>query len=466
MLLQFLRCHSGGLSWCVTRTLTQATHIHCHLNNQRKKKKRVEPNSNASWEERLADAATPLWRMAYEEQLKYKLGAMQDVLRGLTVRLSERGGKIQDHQGMVCPLHEILPSPEIFSYRNKTSFSVNQGPDGNPKTVGNYVGTGRGRNIVCVRTDHLIHIPEKHKLVAKCYEDFIRLSALPPCLLFHDGGHWRDIVVRTNSKEESMAIVTFHPQNFGQDEVLSHMLSLQEYFTHGAGSACNLTSLYYQLNDPITHQPSTPTLLHGSPHLIEQVLGLGLRVSPKTFLQVNTPGAEILYRTLGRMSQGHAQCSLIDVCCGTGVIGLSLADQFQEVVGVELLEEAVSDAHWNATFNDIQNSQFLAGRAEKLLPRLLIDRQDSEPLVAVVNPPRAGIHPRVVRALRSCEGLRTLLFVTCKPHGEAERNLTELCCPISPEQRILGEAFVPQEAVAVDLFPHTTHCELVLHLTR
>ncbi|KAM4664734.1 tRNA (uracil-5-)-methyltransferase homolog B isoform 3-T3 [Discoglossus pictus] len=409
MLLQFLRCHSGGLSWCVTRTLTQATHIHCHLNNQRKKKKRVEPNSNASWEERLADAATPLWRMAYEEQLKYKLGAMQDVLRGLTVRLSERGGKIQDHQGMVCPLHEILPS---------------------------------------------------------CYEDFIRLSALPPCLLFHDGGHWRDIVVRTNSKEESMAIVTFHPQNFGQDEVLSHMLSLQEYFTHGAGSACNLTSLYYQLNDPITHQPSTPTLLHGSPHLIEQVLGLGLRVSPKTFLQVNTPGAEILYRTLGRMSQGHAQCSLIDVCCGTGVIGLSLADQFQEVVGVELLEEAVSDAHWNATFNDIQNSQFLAGRAEKLLPRLLIDRQDSEPLVAVVNPPRAGIHPRVVRALRSCEGLRTLLFVTCKPHGEAERNLTELCCPISPEQRILGEAFVPQEAVAVDLFPHTTHCELVLHLTR
>ncbi|KAM4697043.1 tRNA (uracil-5-)-methyltransferase homolog B [Rhinophrynus dorsalis] len=404
--------------------------------------------------------------MGYKEQLEFKLQAQQDILRDVALRVKERGGKILDCSGLLCPLQEILPSPVIYGYRNKSTFSVNLGPNGDPKTVGNYVGTGRDRNIVCVRTDHLLNIPEKHKLVARCYEDFIHQSPLPPCLLFHLGGHWRDVIVRTNREGETMVIVVFHPQQLTQDEVHSHMLSLQDYFAHGPGSVCNLTSLYYQENNPITHQPSHPCLLYGSPHLTEQVLDLRLRISPVSFLQVNTAGAEVLYAALSKMIQSHTNSTLFDICCGTGAIGLSMAGLFQDVIGVELVEEAVIDARWNATFNGIENCQFLPGRAEKLLTQLLMERQSAKSGVVVVNPPRAGLHPRVVRALRSCESVRTLLFVTCKPEGEAGRNLTELCCPPSPEQRILGEAFVPQEAIAVDLFPHTTHCELALLLTR
>ncbi|KAE8583801.1 hypothetical protein XENTR_v10020697 [Xenopus tropicalis] len=356
--------------------------------------------------------------------------------------------------------------PVMNGYRNKSSFSVNRGPDGDPKTVGNFVGTGRDRNIVCVRADHLINIPEKHKHVARCYEDFIHQSPLAPCLLFYDGGHWRDVVVRTNKKGETMAIVTFHPQDLPQNEVLSHIQSLKDYFTQGPGSECNLTSLYYQENNPKTHQPSPPRLLYGSPHLTEQVLDLRLRVSPTSFLQVNTPAAETLYTALGNMIQRHAHGTLLDLCCGTGAIGLSLAGYFKNVIGVEMVEDAVLDARWNADFNGIENCQFLSGRAEKLLPNLLSYKQKELSVLAVANPPRAGLHPRVVRALRNCEDIRTLLFVTCKPEGEATRNLTELCCAPSLEQKILGEAFVPQEALGVDLFPHTTHCELALLLTR
>ncbi|KAE8583798.1 hypothetical protein XENTR_v10020697 [Xenopus tropicalis] len=420
--LLFRVIHNKPLSWCMTRTLSHTqlgstnsisqTQQRCRNLKDKKKKKPVPFNPGASWEERLSDVATPLWRMGYKEQLEYKLNALRSTLRDITIHVRARGGKVVDCDGLFCPLQDIIPSPVMNGYRNKSSFSVNRGPDGDPKTVGNFVGTGRDRNIVCVRADHLINIPEKHKHVARCYEDFIHQSPLAPCLLFYDGGHWRDVVVRTNKKGETMAIVTFHPQD------------------------------------------------------LPQVLDLRLRVSPTSFLQVNTPAAETLYTALGNMIQRHAHGTLLDLCCGTGAIGLSLAGYFKNVIGVEMVEDAVLDARWNADFNGIENCQFLSGRAEKLLPNLLSYKQKELSVLAVANPPRAGLHPRVVRALRNCEDIRTLLFVTCKPEGEATRNLTELCCAPSLEQKILGEAFVPQEALGVDLFPHTTHCELALLLTR
>ncbi|XP_053330002.1 tRNA (uracil-5-)-methyltransferase homolog B [Spea bombifrons] len=459
--IQFLQCRRVSLSWCVVRKITQITQGH-----QQKKKRRVKQSPHASWEERLSDACTPLWRLGYEEQLKYKLKTLQNVLRDLTICVRERGGQIIDYDGMICPLEEIIPSPVIYGYRNKSTFSVNFGPNGDPKTVGNYVGRERDRSIVCVHVDHLLNIPERHKLVARFYEDFIRQSPLPPCLHFSDGGHWRDVTVRTSSNGDTMAIVNFHSQGLAQEEVRSHLLSLQDFFVHGPGSVCSLTSLYYQESYFGTCQFSPPRLLHGSAYLTERVLGLGLRVSPTAFLQINTPGAELLYTALGKMIENNATNILIDICCGTGVIGLSLAGHFQEVVGVELIDDAVRDARWNMGFNGIENCQFLAGKAEKLLPELLANRNKADDVVAVVNPPRAGLHHRVVRALRNYEGLQKLIFVTCKPEGEPGRNLTELCCSPCPEKKIFGKAFVPQKAVAVDMFPHTTHCELAMLLTR
>ncbi|KAE8583799.1 hypothetical protein XENTR_v10020697 [Xenopus tropicalis] len=399
--LLFRVIHNKPLSWCMTRTLSHTqlgstnsisqTQQRCRNLKDKKKKKPVPFNPGASWEERLSDVATPLWRMGYKEQLEYKLNALRSTLRDITIHVRARGGKVVDCDGLFCPLQDIIPSPVMNGYRNKSSFSVNRGPDGDPKTVGNFVGTGRDRNIVCVRADHLINIPEKHKHVARCYEDFIHQSPLAPCLLFYDGGHWRDVVVRTNKKGETMAIVTFHPQDLPQNEVLSHIQSLKDYFTQGPGSECNLTSLYYQENNPKTHQPSPPRLLYGSPHLTEQVLDLRLRVSPTSFLQVNTPAAETLYTALGNMIQRHAHGTLLDLCCGTGAIGLSLAGYFKNVIGVEMVEDAVLDARWNADFNGIENCQFLSGRAEKLLPNLLSYKQKELSVLAVANPPRAGL---------------------------------------------------------------------------
>ncbi|XP_047572330.1 tRNA (uracil-5-)-methyltransferase homolog B isoform X1 [Lutra lutra] len=428
---------------------------------------------DGSWQERLADVVTPLWRLSYEEQLKVKFEAQKKILRRLESYLQKLNGvnvttSAPRAEGLSCLLHPIIPSPVINGYRNKSTFSVNRGPDGNPKTVGYYLGTWRDRSIVCVRSNHLKNIPEKHNQVAQYYEVFLRQSPLEPCLLFHEGGYWRELIVRTNSQGHTMAIVTFHPQELRQEELGVQKEAVKKFFTTGPGAVCDLTSLYFQESTVTrcSHQQSPYQLLSGEPHLFEDLLGLKIRISPDAFFQINTAGAEVLYRTVGELSRVNSNTILLDICCGTGVIGLSLAQYASQILGIELVEQAVEDARWTAAFNGITNCEFHTGRAEKILPQLLKSKEDGQVIVAVVNPARAGLHYQVVRAIRNCRAIHTLIFVSCKPHGEATRNIIELCCPPDSAKKLLGEPFVLRKAVPVDLFPHTLHCELVLLFTR
>uniref|UniRef100_A0A8C7AH66 tRNA (uracil(54)-C(5))-methyltransferase n=1 Tax=Neovison vison TaxID=452646 RepID=A0A8C7AH66_NEOVI len=432
----------GLLPWCATKhpgwsKLFLGSACEGNFTNvktkkwQRGQKSQKKPSYigplDGSWQERLADIVTPLWRLSYEEQLK----------------------------------------PVINGYRNKSTFSVNRGPDGNPKTVGYYLGTWRDRSIVCVRSNHLKNIPEKHNQVAQYYEVFLRQSPLEPCLLFHEGGYWRELIVRTNSQGHTMAIITFHPQELKQEQLGVQKEAIKKFFTTGPGAVCDLTSLYFQESTVTrcSHQQSPYQLLFGEPHLFEDLLGLKIRISPDAFFQINTAGAEVLYRTVGELSRVNSNTILLDICCGTGVIGLSLAQYASQILGIELVEQAVEDARWTAAFNGITNCEFHTGRAEKILPQLLKSKEDGQ-VIAVVNPARAGLHYQVVRAIRNCRAIHTLIFVSCKPHGEATRNIIELCCPPDSAKKLLGEPFVLRKAVPVDLFPHTPHCELVLLFTR
>lgn len=233
--------------------------------------------AHVSWEERLADVVTPLWRLSYDEQLELKQKHQERILRDLSGFIFgglQSQSSSHDSGKPRFPVLPVLPSPVRDGYRNKSTFSVNRGIDGNPKTVGFYVGTGRGGGIVCVNGDHLLNMPEKHKLVARCYQNFIRLSSLEPCLLFHTGGHWREITVRTNREGHTIAIVYFHPQGLSPEEVAVHKADLVEYFMRGPGSVCQLDSLFFQESTMTrcTHEESPYQLLYGQPHIYEEVM--------------------------------------------------------------------------------------------------------------------------------------------------------------------------------------------------
>ncbi|KAJ8248422.1 hypothetical protein GJAV_G00241860 [Gymnothorax javanicus] len=440
----------------------------------------------ATLEEQLADAVTPLWRLNYEKQLWLKHKRQEDIMRRICRALAHPSP----------PMQPIRPSPVTDGYRNKSTFSVNVGEGGDPKTVGFYVGTGKGHNIVCVRGDYLKNMPEKHKLVARCYEEFLRSSPLEPCLLFHMGGHWREITVRTNAAGKTMAIVFFHPQMMVPGEVQLHKEALLDFFTQGPGAVCQLDSLYFQESTMTrcSHQQAPYQLLYGASHIHEELMGLKFRISPDAFFQVNTAGAEVLFNgirelsALGEMGGAVEEPSdvgrvsgssdkvrvggavrdlsgisevasrdstLLDVCCGAGTIGISMANAVDRVIGVEIVEQAVEDARYNASLNQVRNCQFLSGKAEEVLPRLLPSLGSN--LVIVANPSRAGLHYRSVRALRNLPSIRRLVYVSCKPEGEATRNFLELCCPADPRKKLTGEPFTVTATVPVDMFPHTMH---------
>lgn len=262
-------------------------------------------------------------------------------------------------------------------------------------------------------------------------------------------------------------------------------------------------------------------------YIHDSLCELTFRVSSGAFFQVNNGAAAVLYQVAGDWAAASGRALLLDVCCGTGTIGLTLARRVREVVGIELVEQAIEDAKVNAQDNSITNCTWVCGKAEDVL-REVLDRlpaigeaqggdasaagasaaaaadaaavgaaeggdeeaqryrtqfRDFSEVVAIVDPPRAGLHPKVLKALLRCEQLKRIVYVSCNPESLAA-NCIELCSPPQPGdyqsttfRRMQKEAgggadlvpwlpFKPVKAVAVDLFPHTKHCEAVMLLER
>jgi tRNA (uracil-5-)-methyltransferase len=211
-------------------------------------------------------------------------------------------------------------------------------------------------------------------------------------------------------------------------------------------------------------------------------------VSPGAFFQANTECTNVLF-TLVRDKVRQAlvageSSTLLDVCCGTGVIGLLLAGQVSQVVGVDLCGPAIVDARRNAACNQVSNAFFVHAKAEDVFARLLgtedrkqrpklsaLDEQEmckalqaaktSQAFVAVVDPPRAGLHKSVISALRENALVNTIVYVSCNPTGSFVADAAALCT-----LQTKGAPFVLLECTPVDMFPNTEHCELVALFKR
>jgi tRNA (uracil-5-)-methyltransferase len=254
-------------------------------------------------------------------------------------------------------------------------------------------------------------------------------------------------------------------------------------------------------------------LLWGEEYLQEEMLNTKFRISPTSFFQVNTPAASLLYDLVRQWcGELDEDTTLFDVCCGTGTIGLCIAKNSQalkEIVGLEIVEDAVLDAIANAKLNGITNARFLVGKAEDTILKVVseypelkkkwqpagrvvaADSQDgaaapseeaaaaadaasaapaqeeapkrTHKFVAVLDPPRGGVHPRVLRALRECEAITRIIYVSCNPVSLiADASVLTRTTSNSAK----GPCFVPVQARALDLFPHTPHTELVMMFQR
>lgn len=187
--------------------------------------------------------------------------------------------------------------------------------------------------------------------------------------------------------------------------------------------------------------------LWGSETIREKLGGVTFDLSAASFFQTNTAGAEVLYDTIGD-ALGDASGTLLDLYCGTGSIGLYLADRFDRVIGVEEREDAVIDARRNAERSGV-SAEFTAAKVENHLEQLRLDN-----VAIVVDPPRAGLHPKVARALAKAHATH-LVYVACSPAS------------LGRDAVFLAEGgWVLSDVWTVDLFPHTGHVEAVARFVR
>ncbi|KAJ9585823.1 hypothetical protein L9F63_020525, partial [Diploptera punctata] len=339
----------------------------------------------------IARVITPLWQLPYPEQLKLKWNWAHNVLK--IVRSKFMKEKIRGKGRIAnCKVHRVEPSPVTEAYRNKDEFNIRTGIDGNPKTVGFFVGSPVEGSVVCVRGTHLVNMRQSHKQAAQAYEDYVRTSPLQACHDFWDGGHWRSLVVRSNEEGKLMAIAVFHPQDMLPERVDEEAEKLREYFLNGPGSECNLTSLYFQScqHTRCTADQAPFKLLLGEAHVIEKLGDYKFQISPDSFFQVNTAAASVLYNTALNLANLSPMTTLLDVCSGTGTISILASNHVRGAVGVESVYSAVTDARQNALLNCINNVEFIPGLAEKKIPKIIEELGMASDIIAIVNPGRSG----------------------------------------------------------------------------
>ncbi|NWQ65879.1 TRM2A methyltransferase, partial [Neopipo cinnamomea] len=435
--------------------------------------KRPAASADDSPSRRIADVVTPLWNVPYEEQLAQKLQDCEQVLQKLTKEIGNNNRALlpwlfvqkQKFNKLCCPVEGVRASPLQTEYRNKCEFLIGIGVNQEDKTVGCRLGKYKGGTCAVVEPFDTVHIPAIAKKVVKAFQDFIRSTPYSVYSPETYEGHWKQLTVRTSRSGHVMAIAYFNPQKLGKEELAGLKCSLAKYFTEGVGRSSGVTSLYF-VEEGQRKSPSLEDLplehVAGDKYIYEELLGLKFRISPHAFFQVNTQAAEVLYAAIAEWAQLSADSTVLDICCGTGTIGISLARKVKKVIGIELCQEAVQDAKANAQINELNNIEFYCGKAEDVVPSLM-NVLAPQNLVTIVDPPRAGLHSKVILAIRRAEHLKKLIYVSCNPRA-AMNNFVDLCR--APSNRVKGASFRPVRAMAVDLFPQTRHCELLLCFER
>ena len=465
------------------------TNSHNHQNSSENNQE-TKPASD-----RIAEAVCPLWAKcsSYEEQLKLKLEDVQRLMRKLRGEYLRQLPLLKDINNQnntnvnetIAKIEPIVPSPVINGYRNKCEFSIGKHPESGEIVVGFRLASYKKGSLSVVDIGHLPQVSDKMKKIVLYFQKLVRNGdgelKLDPYDPLSQTGYWRQLTVRTSRNGGIMVLIVIHPQSLDEDRRTLIKQNLVMYFDRLKNTPEEVSSLQVQFFGQKEKGSEDPPfeLLSGTSSISETLMEekLAFQISPQSFFQVNVKSAENLYNVCAKLAglenqqsdthSGLRSTVLFDVCCGTGTIGLCLASRCKKVIGVDCVTEAVDNANDNAKFNNVLNAKFHSGRAEFILGELLkhesLESNSEQKIVAIVDPPRAGLHPKAIKALRAATEIHTLVYVSCDANA-AMQSLIDLGRP--PSNTYRGDPFIPKKVVPVDLFPHTNHIELVILYER
>lgn len=352
----------------------------------------------------------------------------------------------------------IKASPRQQEYRNKMEFSFGDAYKDGPLALGMHK-RGSFYDIVDVPECRIVD-DDFHTMLTVTL-DYFEERNLPYYHKLRHTGYLRHLLVRKAVKtgEILVDLVTTTQIAEGEEEAL---LAGWKDALCAAAYQGTLTGVLHTRNDSVadTIKNEGTDVLFGQDHFYEELLGLRFQITPFSFFQTNSLGAEVLYET-AREFIGDALPSgtdadvaehgkvVFDLYSGTGTIAQMLAPVAKKVIGVEIIPEAVEAAKENAKLNSLTNCEFIAGDVLKV-----IDEIEEKPDYIVLDPPRDGIHPKALEKIIRY-GVPQMVYISCKPTSLA-RDLEVL----------QARGYEVKKVCCVDMFPATVHVETVILLSR
>uniref|UniRef100_A0A6B2L0Y0 TRAM domain-containing protein n=1 Tax=Arcella intermedia TaxID=1963864 RepID=A0A6B2L0Y0_9EUKA len=414
----------------------------------------------------IKDVITPWHNVPYETQLQRKSEKIGAIVKQIVTNLQKEPKNTWANK--VPKFLGIVRSPVETGYRNKTEFTIGYSEDKKP-LVGFLLGAAKDGILAVGDPSQVPVVPPEHLIIKNAIQPYIEKSELVPYQKVTHTGFWRLVILRSNRARQHLCTIQVNPVDVAEEtitKIQNDLIEIAQNIKTEDGTNL-IAGLFIQFHSGVSNAAPHDCpfkKLWGEDIIHEDLLGLKFQISPASFFQVNTAATEVLFSAVGDWCKGvHARSTILDICCGTGTIGLTLAKKVGKVYGFELVETAVKDARKNATINNISNCEFIAGPAENSLPKALKNVQTNLPIIGIVDPPRNGLHAKTIQAIRACPEIETLIYVSCNPDSLVN-NAERLCHYTSNTYQ--GEPFVLVAAQAYDLFPQTHHVETLAFFRR
>ncbi len=380
------------------------------------------------------------WQMLpYEKQLQYK---QNEVIQNL-----QRIGKLE-----LPDIRPILGASPSRRYRNKLEFTFSNRRylTGQEISAGgnipqeNALGFHAPRifdKIIDINTCHLMEEP------ANIIKNAVREYAFTQGYTFYDirehTGWLRNLILRVCTTGEVMVNICF-----GYDDAVERI----KLFDHLLQMVPSISTLLYTINPKWNDSiyDLQPQVYAGKGYVTEKMEDFQFRIGPKSFFQTNTFQGENLYRIARQFAELTGKETVYDLYCGTGSIGIFVSRQAKKVIGVDVIKEAIDDAKENAALNRITHAQFYTGDVADICNHPFFE-QHGKPDVIITDPPRAGMHDKLVNKILETEA-PVVVYVSCNPATQAR------------DLNVLDHKYKVTAIQPVDMFPHTHHIENVVQL--
>lgn len=336
----------------------------------------------------------------------------------------------------------IIASPSQWAYRNKMEFSFGDECKNGPIALGMH---RKRSSFDIITVDGCKIVDEDFSAILRYVLRYTYAYNLPFYQKKTHEGFMRYLLVRRShtTGELLVNIVTSSQSGFSFEGLAKELTEL--------GTKGKVVGVLHTITDTLADavKPDKVTLVQGRDYLTENILGLNFNISPFSFFQTNTAGAEVLYKTAIDMMGDIENKTVFDLYSGTGTIAQIMASKAKKVYGIEIVAEAVEKAKENAKLNGLDNCEFICGDVLAQVDTLKV-----KPDSIVLDPPREGINPKAIQKIIKFDA-EELIYISCKPTSlardlpafeEAGYKVKEICC--------------------VDMFPNTYHVETIALLVK